>query len=407
MIARAGSCVLRNAIVTAIVTASAIALLNKPAAAQGYPQSANGSSVIVNYGALGPVYGAPVYGAPGYVPPAYGAPGYSLPVYGAQNGYAPYVPGSLPRSTFTPYSAQVYSQSGLRYAPMATGFAPYGAGPQYGSTPYAQTVPYAQAAPFGSYAEKVVLKNPAKKKKKKSTAQASYAAPVESQPASTPTATETQVAETPAPQVPAAEPAAAPVPPAEPETMPTNVPSPVPTTPPADVAATPAAPATPTPPATEPAPDATATAAAAPAAAATDQQAAVTPEAPAAETPAAETPAEPAATDPNASAALPAGGVRIVFEGDADELPGASTGDLDQIAQKMLADENMRVQVMAYANGTPETENKARRKSLARGLAVRSYLIKAGVRSTRIDVRALGSKTEGTPPDRVDVVPAS
>jgi outer membrane protein OmpA-like peptidoglycan-associated protein len=227
------------------------------------------------------------------------------------------------------------------------------------------------------------------------------------------------MAEVPAPQVPGAEPAAAPVPPAEPETMPTNVPSPVPAAPPADVAATPAAAATPTPPAAEPAPDASATPAAAPAATpaapaapAADQQAAVTPEAPAAETPAAETPAaetpaEPAATDPNASAALPAGGVRIAFEGDADELPAGSTGDLDQIAQKMLADENMRVQVMAYASGTPETENKARRKSLARGLAVRSYLIKAGVRSTRIDVRALGSKTEGTPADRVDVVPAT
>jgi hypothetical protein len=73
----------------------------------------------------------------------------------------------------------------------------------------------------------------------------------------------------------------------------------------------------------------------------------------------------------------------------------------------MLGDENMRVQIMAYAAGTDDTESKARRKSLARGLAVRSYLIKAGVRSTRIDVRALGTKADGGPADRVDIVPAT
>ena len=70
----------------------------------------------------------------------------------------------------------------------------------------------------------------------------------------------------------------------------------------------------------------------------------------------------------------------------------------------MTANENLRVQVMAYASGTPETESQARRTSLARGLAVRQYLYNKGIRSTRIDVRALGLKGNGA--DRVDVVPA-
>ena len=73
----------------------------------------------------------------------------------------------------------------------------------------------------------------------------------------------------------------------------------------------------------------------------------------------------------------------------------------------MLANQDKRIQVMSYAAGTEDTESKARRKSLARGLAIRSYLIKAGVPSTRIDVRALGNKAEGGPADRVDLIPAS
>lgn len=59
--------------------------------------------------------------------------------------------------------------------------------------------------------------------------------------------------------------------------------------------------------------------------------------------------------------------------------------------------------VKAYAAGTAEAASKARRTSLSRALAVRTFLIENGVRSTRIDVRALGNKAEGGPPDRVDI----
>lgn len=42
--------------------------------------------------------------------------------------------------------------------------------------------------------------------------------------------------------------------------------------------------------------------------------------------------------------------------------------------------------------------------SLFRALSVRTYLMKKGIRSTRIDVRALGKKDDGAPADRVDVI---
>jgi outer membrane protein OmpA-like peptidoglycan-associated protein len=138
----------------------------------------------------------------------------------------------------------------------------------------------------------------------------------------------------------------------------------------------------------------------------TEQQAAVTPAAPAEGT---TTPA-PAPDGGNAApsgGALPAGASRILYTSESDDVPATANADLDKVAAAMTADQNMRVQILAYAAGTEDTESKARRKSLARGLAIRSYLLKAGVPSTRIDVRALGSKADGGPADRVDVVPAT
>jgi outer membrane protein OmpA-like peptidoglycan-associated protein len=128
-----------------------------------------------------------------------------------------------------------------------------------------------------------------------------------------------------------------------------------------------------------------------------EQQAAVTPAAP----------AEGTTPPAEGGGALPAGAYRILYTGETDDVPAASSGELDKIAQDLLANQDKRIQVMSYAAGTEDTESKARRKSLARGLAIRSYLMRAGVPSTRIDVRALGNKAEGGPADRVDIVPAS
>ena len=90
---------------------------------------------------------------------------------------------------------------------------------------------------------------------------------------------------------------------------------------------------------------------------------------------------------------------------DSADIPDSVKGQLDTLAQKMASDDNMRIQLLAYASGTADEASRARRMSLSRALSVRSYLIKQGVRSTRMDVRALGNNVQGSPADRVDIIP--
>jgi outer membrane protein OmpA-like peptidoglycan-associated protein len=167
-------------------------------------------------------------------------------------------------------------------------------------------------------------------------------------------------------------------------------------------------------PAPPPAPVPAAPAAQQPAA---EQQAATTPPPPAegdaAKTePTEQKPAEEAAAPPEPDNAQPAppvpqGGIRIVYPTDANDVPPEANAALDDLASQMQADENMRIEIRCYGSGTPDTENKARRKSLARCLSIRQYLFNKDIRTTRMDVRALGLKSEGQPADRVDIVPAT
>jgi outer membrane protein OmpA-like peptidoglycan-associated protein len=76
---------------------------------------------------------------------------------------------------------------------------------------------------------------------------------------------------------------------------------------------------------------------------------------------------------------------------------------LKAMAAKVAATDS-RLQLKAYAEATGNDTSKARRLSLSRALAVRSFLIENGLRSTRIDVRALGIARDGGAPDRVDIV---
>ncbi len=92
------------------------------------------------------------------------------------------------------------------------------------------------------------------------------------------------------------------------------------------------------------------------------------------------------------------------FEPGSSELAKPLRTRLDAIAERLVSDPDMRIQLRAFAAGKKEAANQARRLSLIRALAVRSYLIKQGVRATRMDVRALGNGFGDGPPDRVDVV---
>lgn len=113
------------------------------------------------------------------------------------------------------------------------------------------------------------------------------------------------------------------------------------------------------------------------------------------------TPAEqPGALEPLASGQV----MRIAFGTEQAELPADAGVKLGALAQQLKADEEARLQLKAYASGTAETASQARRLSLSRALAVRAFLIEQGVRSTRIDVRALGIPEDEGPADRVDVI---
>jgi outer membrane protein OmpA-like peptidoglycan-associated protein len=99
------------------------------------------------------------------------------------------------------------------------------------------------------------------------------------------------------------------------------------------------------------------------------------------------------------------GVVSIPFAAEQADLPKENLAALDSLAQQMSSNED-RLQIRAYAASTGTDGSGARRLSLSRALAVRAYLIDKGIRSTRIDVRALGTPTDGSPADRVEVAPA-
>lgn len=113
-------------------------------------------------------------------------------------------------------------------------------------------------------------------------------------------------------------------------------------------------------------------------------------------------------TPPPAPTPAPAsqgGIVTVAFSGGQSELPGDSIPALDTLAQQMANTED-RLQIRAYAASSgSDGGSGARRLALSRALAVRAYLIDRGIRSTRIDVRALGTPTDGSPVDRVEVAP--
>ncbi len=188
---------------------------------------------------------------------------------------------------------------------------------------------------------------------------------------------------------------------------------------PAKAAATPPVPQdVPTPPALTQAPphDAPPTAPVQPPVAAVPQSVVrQTPPAPTAtSTPTAVTP--PAA--PTAAAAPPlqmasAGSAGIApasvkFAAGATELPSSAQPILDGLVAKLVANDGLRIQLIAHASGTTDQAIEARRISLARAVAVRAYLIDKGIRSLRVDVRALGNRADdGVAGDQVDLVVVS
>ncbi|SIS41929.1 OmpA family protein [Insolitispirillum peregrinum] len=92
----------------------------------------------------------------------------------------------------------------------------------------------------------------------------------------------------------------------------------------------------------------------------------------------------------------------IPFASNAADIPAQSGSALESIVQKLNSNPELSARIQAYAAGDDSSVSKARRLSLSRALAIRSYLLDRGIAPTRIEVRALGTPTRGNP-DRVDV----
>jgi outer membrane protein OmpA-like peptidoglycan-associated protein len=97
--------------------------------------------------------------------------------------------------------------------------------------------------------------------------------------------------------------------------------------------------------------------------------------------------------------------IRVLFQDGSVELGDDAKRRLSAVATALNENTAVRVQLLAYAKASADGASRARRLSLSRALAVRAYLIELGVRSTRMDVRALGDKIGDGPADRVDILP--
>ena len=98
------------------------------------------------------------------------------------------------------------------------------------------------------------------------------------------------------------------------------------------------------------------------------------------------------------------GGMRVTFGPERADLNPATETALRGLARGLRGNEQVTINVYAYAKGVAEDPSAARRLSLGRALAARAVLITEGIASTRIYPRALGPTGGDVDPDRVDVV---
>jgi outer membrane protein OmpA-like peptidoglycan-associated protein len=105
-------------------------------------------------------------------------------------------------------------------------------------------------------------------------------------------------------------------------------------------------------------------------------------------------------------AALPAAGEAVMqlrFRAGSSAISSDDETRLTSLSKRLVAT-SARLQLKAFADAANGNSSSTRRLSLSRALAVRAFLIENGMRSTRIDVRALGTASDGGPSDRVDVI---
>ena len=93
---------------------------------------------------------------------------------------------------------------------------------------------------------------------------------------------------------------------------------------------------------------------------------------------------------------------RVRFSNGQSDIPAQAQAALDTLAARLLSSRE-RVRLAAFSGKTGDYSSNARRLSLARALAIRSYLVSKGVAIDRVDVLAFGGASDGIG-DRVDVL---
>ena len=94
----------------------------------------------------------------------------------------------------------------------------------------------------------------------------------------------------------------------------------------------------------------------------------------------------------------------IVFAPTSEALSSQAVNAIEGAVTELRGDEKSIVTLNAYAAVAADgDQQESRRLALARALAVRSYLMRKGVPSNRIDVRAIGPANDAHGDDRVDI----
>lgn len=107
----------------------------------------------------------------------------------------------------------------------------------------------------------------------------------------------------------------------------------------------------------------------------------------------------PPTVDPTAGFAVL---TQIRFQSGRSELGADAKTALDALAARLLGNEE-RVRLAAFSGTPGDMSSDARRLSLERALAVRTYLVSKGVPVNRVDVLSFGGAVHGAS-DRVDVL---
>ena len=97
--------------------------------------------------------------------------------------------------------------------------------------------------------------------------------------------------------------------------------------------------------------------------------------------------------------------LRVLFPAGGIGIDTAAESELIRLAGYLNHNQAQRVVLRAHAGDSDQGSSHARRLSLSRALAIRTFLVDRGVPVDRIYLRPLGSEFEDGPPDRVDILP--